>query len=91
METETEGGTSQEELYKVETHSWDGGTTVVIRFERNAGAGLVALEVGKIEPLQPRGTRLLLYAGHQSLVLRAPANQEMDKWVVIFMQNFKRS
>ena len=82
---------SGEELYKVETHSWDGGTRVVIRFGRNAGAGLVALEVGKIEPLQPRGTRLLLYAGHQSLVLRAPANQEMDKWVVIFMQNFKRS
>jgi hypothetical protein len=70
-----------EELYKIETHPRGGGATVVLRFQRNPGAGLVALEVGKIEPLQPRGTRLLLCAEHGPLVLRAPPTAEVDKWV----------
>jgi hypothetical protein len=69
---------SGEELYKTETHPRSGGTTVVIRFQRNAVLGLVALEVGKIEPLQPTGTRLLLSAEHKQLVLRQPANGEVD-------------
>ena len=65
-----------EELYKIET-----GATVVLRFQQNPGTGPAALEVGKIEPLQPRGTRLLLCAEHGPLVLRAPATAEVDKWV----------
>ena len=74
---------SGEELYKIETHSWDGDTTVVLRFERHAGSGLVTLEVGKIEPLQPRGTKLLLSTEHTPFILRAPANGDVDMWVLL--------
>jgi len=76
---------SGEELYKIETHSWDRGTSIVIRFERNAGGGLIALEVGKIEPLQPMGTRLLFHAGPKSLVLSAHMNQEVvdNSWAFV--------
>ena len=65
-----------EELYKIET-----GATVVLRFQQNPRTGPAALEVGKIEPLQPGGTRLLLCAEHGPLVLRAPPTAEVDKWV----------
>jgi len=78
---------SGEELYKTETYQ-DGGTTVVLRFQRNAGAGRVALEVGKIESLQPRGTRLLLYVEHKQLVLRPPAIEGMDRCVVRFISDY---
>jgi len=71
---------SGEELYKTETYPRD-GTTTVLRFQRHAGTGLVALEVGKIEPLQPRGSRLLLYVDHNQLALRPPGNEGMDRWV----------
>jgi hypothetical protein len=69
---------SGEELYKTETFPRSGGTTVVVRFQRNAGASLVALELGKIEPIHPAGTRLLLYAERKQLVLRPPLSGEVD-------------
>jgi len=75
---------SGEELYKIETYGHDGGTSVVLRFERHSVAGLVALEVGKIERLPPRGTKLLLYAEQVPLILRAPANGEVDNsWAFV--------
>jgi hypothetical protein len=80
---------SGEELYKTETHPGDRDTTVVIRYERNAGIGLVALEVGKIEALEPRGTRLLLYAEHKQLVLWPPSNEEADKCVIRLEWHYK--
>ena len=53
-----------EELYKIETYSQGRGAMVVLWFQQNPGTSLVPLEVGKIEPLQPRGMRLLLCAEH---------------------------
>lgn len=67
---------SGEELYK--TFPLNGGTTVVARFQRNVGTGPVALELGKIEPIHPAGTRLLLYADRKQLVLRPPLSGELD-------------
>jgi hypothetical protein len=78
---------SGEELYKTETYQ-DGGATIVLRFQRHASAGLVALEVGRIESLQPRGTRLLLYLEHKQLVLRPPAIEGMDRCVVKFISDY---
>jgi len=72
-------------LYKTETHPRECNTTVVIRYKRNAGtaaSGLVALEVGKITPLEPQGAMLFMNVEHRQLVLKAPAGEEVNKWVI---------
>ena len=67
-----------EELYKAETPTWSRGITTVRRFHRNASVGLVSLEVGRIEPLEPVGARLLLCAEDMQIVVLPPRNQSQD-------------
>lgn len=68
-----------EELYKVETPPWNGGTTTVRKFMRNAGVGRVSSEVGKIEPLKPNGGKLFLCSENMQIAVKPPIGMQMDK------------
>lgn len=62
-----------EELYKTDTAR--AGTTSVVRFQRQASVGLVSVEIGKIEPMQPGGSSLLLCENGMQIILRPPVDR----------------
>jgi len=68
---------SGEELYKIESPPRSGGVTTVRRFTRNTSIGLISSEVGKIEPLHPSGTRLILCAEDLKIYLRPSIDDKL--------------